>query len=52
MLDKEPTCFDDAIRNVCLDKSMNEKMAALDVNKMWNSVPLLEGKKAIGYKLV
>jgi hypothetical protein len=48
----EPICFEDAIGHALWDKAMDEEMAALDANRTWELVPLLEGKKAIGCKWV
>jgi hypothetical protein len=50
--DVEPICFEDVVGHALWDKVMDEEMAALDANKTWELVPLLEGKKAIGYKWV
>ncbi|MCO5581736.1 hypothetical protein L7F22_035625 [Adiantum nelumboides] len=51
--DKEPTCFDEAIGgNMKWEQSMDEEIAALDVNETWKLVPFPEGKKSIGCKWV
>jgi hypothetical protein len=50
--DVEPICFEDVVGHALWDKAMDEEMAALDANKTWELVPLLEGKKAIGCKWV
>jgi len=50
--DVEPTHFEDAVGNVHWDNAIDEEMVALDVNETWDLVPLLDGKKAIGYKWV
>ncbi len=52
MQDVEPICFEDAIGHALWDKAMDGEMAALDANRTWELVPLLEGKKAIGCKWV
>ncbi|MCO5554370.1 hypothetical protein L7F22_007900 [Adiantum nelumboides] len=50
--DKEPTSFDEAIGKIKWEQVMDEEMAALDVNKTWELVPLPEGNKPIGCKWV
>jgi hypothetical protein len=46
----EPTCFEQAIGNPKWDNAMDEEMATLDVNVIWDLVALLKEKKAIGCK--
>ena len=50
--DAEPTCFEDAVKDVKWQQAMDEEMAALDKNDTWDLVPLPAGKKAIGCKWV
>ena len=50
--DVEPTCFENAVGNVHWNDAMKEGMAALELNDTWELVPLLNGKKSIGYKWV
>jgi hypothetical protein len=50
--DVEPICFEDAVGHALWDKAMDEEMVALDANRTWELVPLLEGKKAIRCKWV
>jgi len=48
----EPTCFEQAVGNPKWDNAMDEEMAALDVNAIWELVALPKDKKAIGCKWV
>ncbi len=48
----EPTCFEQAVGNPKWDNAMDEKMATLDANAIWQLVVLLKDKKAIGCKWV
>jgi len=48
----EPTCFEHVVENPKWDNAMDEKMAALDANAIWELVALLEDKKVIGCKWV
>ena len=50
--DVEPRSFEDAVRDVKWDKSMDEEMDTLDINETWDLVPFLEGKNVIGCKWV
>ncbi|MCO5571170.1 hypothetical protein L7F22_024904 [Adiantum nelumboides] len=50
--DVEPTCFEEAAKNVKWQEAMNEEMDALYGNETWEFVPLSKGKKPIGYKWV
>ncbi len=51
----EPTCFEQAVGNPMWDNAMDEEIAALNVNVIWESVALPKDKKVIGcnwlYKL-
>jgi hypothetical protein len=48
----EPTCFKQAVGNLKWDNAMDEKMATLDANVIWELVVLPRDKKAIGCKWV
>jgi hypothetical protein len=48
----EPICFEQAVGNPKWDNAMDEKMATLDANAIWELVVLPEDKKAIGCKWV
>jgi hypothetical protein len=48
----EPTCFEQAVKNLKWDNTMDEEMATLDANATWELVTLPEDKKAIGCKWV
>jgi len=48
----EPTCFEQMVGNSKWDNAMDEKMAALDANAIWELVALPKDKKAIGCKWV
>jgi hypothetical protein len=48
----EPTCFEQAVGNSKWDNAMDEDMAALDANAIWELVALPKDKKAIGCKWV
>jgi len=48
----ELICFKQAIRNPKWDNAMDEKMAALDANAIWELVILPKDKKTIGCKWV
>ncbi len=48
----EPTCFEQAVGNLKWDNAMDEKMATLDANAIWELVALPKDKKAIGCKWV
>ena len=46
----EPTSLEEAIGNEHWEEAMNEEMATLDFNQIWDLAPLLEGKKAVRCK--
>jgi histone deacetylase 1/2 len=48
----EPTCFEQVVGNFKWDNAMDEEMAALDANAIWELVAILEDKKVIGCKWV
>jgi hypothetical protein len=48
----EPTCFEQAVGNPKWDNAMDEEMAALDANAIWELVALPKDKKPIGCKWV
>jgi hypothetical protein len=48
----EPTCFEQAVGNSKWDNAMDEEMAALDANVIWELEDLPKDKKAIGCKWV
>jgi len=48
----EPTCFEQAVGNPKWDNAMDEEMAALDANAIWELVALPKDKNAIGCKWV
>ncbi len=48
----EPTCFEQAVGNPKWDNAMDEEMAALDANVIWELVVLPKDKKTIGCKWV
>jgi histone deacetylase 1/2 len=48
----EPTCFEQAVKNLKWDNAMDEEMAVLDANATWEYVVLPKDKKAIGCKWV
>jgi hypothetical protein len=48
----EPTCSKQVVGNSKWDNAMDEEMATLDANAIWELVALLEDKKVIGCKWV
>jgi hypothetical protein len=48
----EPTCLEQATRNLKWDNAMDEEMATLDANSTWELVALPKDKKAIECKWV
>jgi len=44
----EPTYFEHVVRNPKWDNAMDEKMAMLDANVIWELVALLKDKKKLG----
>jgi hypothetical protein len=48
----EPTCFEQAVENPKWDNAMDEEMASLDANAIWELVALPKDKKTIGCKWV
>jgi histone deacetylase 1/2 len=48
----KPTCFEQAVGNPKWDNAMDEEMAALDANAIWELVALPKDKNAIGCKWV
>ncbi len=48
----EPTCFEQAVGNPKWDNAMDDEMAVLDANVIWELVALLKDKKVIGCKWV
>jgi hypothetical protein len=48
----EPTYFEHVVRNPKWDNAMDEKMAMLDANVIWELVALPKDKKKIGCKWV
>jgi len=48
----KPVCFEQAVGNPKWDNAMDEKMAMLDANAIWELVALPKEKKVIGCKWV
>jgi hypothetical protein len=48
----EPTCFEQVVGNLKWDNAMDEEMAALDANAIWELIVLPKDKKTIGCKWV
>ncbi|XP_022876705.1 uncharacterized protein LOC111394888 [Olea europaea var. sylvestris] len=52
LFSREPQSFEEASKEVCWTKAMNEEMSTIEKNKTWKLVALPEGKKIIGLKWV
>jgi hypothetical protein len=48
----KPFCFEQVVGNVKLDNAMDEEMAMLDANVIWELIVLPKDKKVIGCKWV
>ncbi|KAL0410958.1 UNVERIFIED_CONTAM: Retrovirus-related Pol polyprotein from transposon TNT 1-94 [Sesamum latifolium] len=48
----EPQSFEDASRDECWTKAMNEEMITIEKNETWKLVDLPKGKKTIGLKWI